>query len=129
VTGLAAKPIIDIQTSVPEVEDESSYLPSLVEAGYQLRVREPDHRMFRTPELDVHVHVCDTGRDWERRHLLLRDWLRHSSDDREAYAALKTELQKQTWETMNHYAEAKTTLISEMMVRAESWALATGWSP
>ena len=85
--------------------------------------------MFRTAELDVHIHICDAGSDWERRHLLLRDWLRESADDREAYAALKTGLQKQGWETMNHYADAKTDLISEMTARAEAWAVSTGWSP
>jgi GrpB-like predicted nucleotidyltransferase (UPF0157 family) len=129
VTGLAGKPIIDIQVSVLDVEKEESYLAPLAAAGYRLRVREPGHRMFRTPELHVHIHVCDTGGGWERRHLLLRDWLRHSADDRNAYAKLKTDLQKQGWETMNHYAEAKTALISEMLVRAEAWAASTGWSP
>jgi GrpB-like predicted nucleotidyltransferase (UPF0157 family) len=129
VTGLAAKPIIDIQITVVDVEQEPSYLTPLVGAGYLLRVREPGHRMFRTPDLHVHIHVCAAGSEWERRHLLLRDWLRHSADDREAYAELKTELQRQGWETMNHYAEAKTTLISEMTVRAEEWAASTGWSP
>jgi GrpB-like predicted nucleotidyltransferase (UPF0157 family) len=129
VTDLAAKPIIDIQVSVLDVEHEGSYLAPLAAAGYQLRVREAGHRMFRTPELDVHIHVCDMGSDWERRHLLLRDWLRRSADDREAYAELKTDLQMQGWESMNHYAEAKTALISEMMVRAEAWAASTGWSP
>src|ERR1051325_4080810 len=48
VPGLAAKPIIDIQVSVPDVEQESPYLEPLVAAGYRLRVREPGHRMFRT---------------------------------------------------------------------------------
>lgn len=129
VVGLAAKPIIDVQVSVLDVEQEPAYLEPLVAAGYRLRVREPGHRMFRTPELHVHVHVCDAGRDWERRHLLLRDWLRHSSADREAYAELKTQLQKQGWETMNDYADAKTTLITEMTARAEQWALSTGWAP
>jgi GrpB-like predicted nucleotidyltransferase (UPF0157 family) len=120
VMGLVAKPIIDIQISVLDVEQEPSYLTALVGAGYRLRVREPGHRMFRTPGLDVHVHVCAAGSDWERRHLLLRDWLRHSADDREAYAGLKAELQKQ---------RAKTALISEMTARAEEWAASTGWSP
>ena len=129
VPGLAAKPIIDIHVSVPDVEHEPSYLEPLVAAGYRLRVREPGHRMFRTADLDVHIHVCDAGSDWERRHLLLRDWLRESADDREAYAALKTGLQKQGWETMNHYADAKTDLSSEMTARAETWAASTGWSP
>jgi GrpB-like predicted nucleotidyltransferase (UPF0157 family) len=85
--------------------------------------------MFRTPALDVHIHLCDAGSDWERRHLLLRDWLQESADDREAYAALKTELQKQSWETVNHYADAKTALISEMTARAEAWAASIEWSP
>jgi GrpB-like predicted nucleotidyltransferase (UPF0157 family) len=129
VTGLAAKPIVDIQISVVDVDHEASYLDPLLAAGYRLRVREPGHRMFRTPELDVHIHVCDAGSEWERRHLLLRDWLRQSADDRAAYAALKMELQTQDWETMNHYADAKTVLIAEMTTRAEAWAASTGWSP
>ena len=126
---MAAKPIVDIQVSVPDVEQEGSYLAPLVTAGYRLRVREPGHRMFRTPELDVHIHVCDAGSDWEHRHLLFRDWLRRSADDRQAYADLKMRLQEQDWDTMNHYADAKSALIAEMTVRAEQWALSTGWSP
>lgn len=129
VVALPAKPIVDIQISVADVEDESSYLDTLVAADYRLRVRERGHRMFRTPELDVHVHVCDAGSAWERRHLLLRDWLRHSQEDREAYAALKLRLEQQDWATMNDYARAKTALIGEMTSRAEEWALARGWSP
>lgn len=104
VPGLAAKPIVDIQVSVPDVAHEPSYLQPLVAAGYRLRVREPGHRMFQTAELDVHIHVCDAGSG--RRHLLLRDWLRTSADDRDAYAALKTELQREHWETTNPYADA-----------------------
>ena len=129
VPGLAAKPIVDIQVSVPDVEHEPSYLQPLVATGYRLRVRERAHRMFRTPELDVHVHVCDAGSDWERRHLLLRDWLRESADDRDAYAALKLELGTRHWESMNHYADAKTDLISEITIRAEAWAESTRWRP
>jgi GrpB-like predicted nucleotidyltransferase (UPF0157 family) len=129
VRGLAAKPIVDIQVSVPDVDDEPSYVEPLVVAGYRLRVREPGHRMLRTPELDVHIHVCTTGSDWEVRHLLLRDWLRHSADDRAAYASLKTRLQRLDWETMNHYADAKTDLIVAMTARAQRWAASTGWTP
>jgi GrpB-like predicted nucleotidyltransferase (UPF0157 family) len=128
VVGLAAKPIIDIQVSVRDVEDEASYRDRFFNAGYQLRVREPGHRMFRTPALDVHVHVCRAGSDWERRHLLLRDWLRQSLEDREAYARLKQRLQEHDWETMDHYADAKSGFIAEMTARAERWA-STGWTP
>lgn len=129
VPGLTAKPIIDIDLSVPEVADVASYLDPLLAAGYRLRVREPDHLMVRTPELDVHVHICAAGSDWERRHLLFRGWLRTDATDRAAYAALKRELASRDWPDMNAYAAAKGALISEITVRAEEWAQATGWQP
>jgi len=129
VKDLPAKPIIDIQVSVPDVEQESSYLGPLGAAGYLLRVRERGHRMLRTPERDTHVHICDAGSEWERRHLLLRDWLRQSGADRQAYGDLKLQLQKQDWESMDHYADAKSDLIAEIGARAEAWARSTGWRP
>jgi hypothetical protein len=64
VPGLVAKPIIDIDLSVPAVEDESAWLLQLVDAGYLLRVREPGHRMVHTADRGVHVHVCSAGSDW-----------------------------------------------------------------
>lgn len=127
VPGLAAKPIVDIDVSVPDVEDEDAYLPALLAAGYELRVREPGHRLVRTPERDVHVHVCATGSDWERSHLLFRDRLRLDAADRHAYAALKRELAERDWPSMNDYADAKGDLIAEITARAEAWAAETGW--
>jgi GrpB-like predicted nucleotidyltransferase (UPF0157 family) len=128
VPGLAAKPIVDVQVSVRDTDQESLYVQPLEAAGYQLRVREPAHRMLRTPERDVHVHVWPAGSGDERRHLLFRDWLRHSRPDREAYEALKRELALQDWEDRQDYAEAKGPLICEIMQRAEAWATASCWS-
>ncbi|MFI9405121.1 GrpB family protein [Nocardia sp. NPDC052316] len=129
VPGLAAKPIIDIDLSVPEVEDQAGYLPPLLAAGYQLRVREPGHRMVRTVQRDVHVHIVTVGSDWERRHLLFRDWLRHDGGDRIAYERLKRQLAQRNWPDMNAYADAKGPLIAEITQRAQSWAESIGWTP
>ncbi len=129
VPGLAAKPIIDIQLSVADVEDEAFYVPPMEVAGDVLRVREPGHRMFRTSDVGVQIHVCETGSDWERRHLLFRDWLRRSSEDRERYEAAKRELARREWDDVNDYADAKSTVINEMTTRAESWAAATSAVP
>lgn len=128
VPGLVAKPIVDLDVSVPDVDDEAAYLPALEAAGYVLRVREPAHRMLRTPSLDVHVHVCTAGSDWERRHLLFRDWLREDEADRNAYAALKLSLAEREWPDTNDYAQAKGPLIAEITVRAEAWAQRRAWS-
>src|SRR5262245_30094277 len=64
VPGLAAKPIIDICLTVDDSADEAAYVPVLEAAGYLLRIREPDwfeHRLLRTPERDVHLHVFTVG--------------------------------------------------------------------
>lgn len=129
VPGLAAKPIIDVQVSVEDVDAEQTYVPPLTAVGYALRVREAQHRMLRTPTLDVHVHVCSTGSKWERRHLLFRDWLRTDDRDRSAYEALKRTLAAREWETMNHYARAKDEFIAAAFVRAEAWLNAPGGVP
>ena len=118
VPHLAAKPIIDIDLSVADVEDEAAYVPDLVAAGYVLRVREPQHRMLRTPELDVHLHVCDLGSDWERRHRIFRDWLRNHSDDRRLYEDVKRSLSGRVWADTNDYADAKTDVVEAIMRRA-----------
>src|SRR5215475_1898880 len=94
VPGLAAKPIIDILVVVPGSADESAYLSQLEAAGYVLRVREPDwheHRMFRTLEEDVHIHIYSVGCLEIQRVLSFRDRLRGNSDDRSRYERIKRE--------------------------------------
>ena len=130
VEGLIAKPVIDIQVSVEDPDDESTYVAQLEQAGYHLRVREAGHRMLRAFEpMAVHIHVCQVASDWERRHLLFRDWLRHNAADRDAYAKFKVSLQNTDWETLDDYAEAKSTIVAEITVRAEAWAAEMDWQP
>jgi GrpB-like predicted nucleotidyltransferase (UPF0157 family) len=116
VEGLAAKPIVDIIVEMDE-PDEATFLAPLERAGYELRVREPDHWMLRTPAHDVHVHIWVDADD-VRRHLVFRDRLRTSPADRAAYEALKIELAEQEWEDMNDYADAKSAFFDEIVARA-----------
>lgn len=121
VPGLAAKPIIDILLVVEDSNDEPSYLPALEEAGYVLRVRERDfyeHRMFRTADKDVHIHVFPPDSPEIEHYLLLRDRLRDNDEERELYARTKRELANETWPTMQHYAEAKTGVVEGIIARA-----------
>jgi GrpB-like predicted nucleotidyltransferase (UPF0157 family) len=121
VPGLAAKPIVDILLVVEDSSDEASYVPALEEAGYVLRVREPDfdeHRMLRTPTKDVHVHVFSAGSPEIERYLLLRDRLREDAEDRELYVRTKRELANREWPSMQHYAEAKSEVLEGIIARA-----------
>lgn len=118
VPALAAKPIIDILVVVPDSADESAYLPRLEAAGYVLRVREPDwneHRMLRTPEKDVHIHIYSAGCPEIERNLAFRDRLRRNIDDRRRYEQTKRELAACEWSDMNAYAEAKTEVIESII--------------
>lgn len=122
VPGLAAKPIIDVLVTVSDVGDEASYGPSLERARYELRVTEPEHKMFRTPARDVHVHVLEQRDPEVSRYLTLRDHLRRSPSDRTEYEQLKRSLAQREWSDMNHYADAKGPLIEAILARA-------AWSP
>src|SRR5579875_1675733 len=115
VPGLAAKPIIDILVAVNDPDDEGSYLDAMEGAGYELWVREPGHRMFRTPERDVHVHVWRDSDPEVERYLRFRDLLRRSPADRRTYEQLKRELAQFEWADTNHYADAKTPLIEQIL--------------
>lgn len=123
VPGLAAKPIIDILVVVLDSADESAYLPQLEAAGYVLRVREPDwneHRMFRTPEKDVHIHIYSVGCPEIERNLTFRDRLRRNIEDRRRYEQTKRELAAKEWPDMNAYADAKTEVIESIIEASQA---------
>jgi GrpB-like predicted nucleotidyltransferase (UPF0157 family) len=129
VPGLAAKPIIDIAVGITDVEDDDAYVPALLAAGYEMRVQEPAHRLLRTPALDVHVHVYNSGSRPLADYRTLRDHLRRNAADRELYAMTKRQLAAMEWPSMNHYAEAKTDVITDILRRAEAHAQETSECP
>ncbi|GLK17840.1 GrpB family protein [Herbiconiux flava] len=118
VPGLAAKPIVDIVVAVGDITAEEDYLDPLLAAGYVLRVREPGHRLVRTPERDVHVHVYQLGDPAIAGYLLLRDHLRADPADRALYEGTKRALMARSWADMNAYSDAKTEVIVAIKERA-----------
>jgi GrpB-like predicted nucleotidyltransferase (UPF0157 family) len=121
VPGLAAKPVIDVVMEVADSRDEAAYVPELESAGYRLRIRESDwheHRMFKGPGTEMHLHVFSSGCPEIERMLMFRDWLRQNAADRELYARAKLELAQKEWKYGQNYADAKTPAIEEIMARA-----------
>lgn len=123
VPGLAAKPILDILLVVGNSADESAYVPALEQAGYVLRIREPnwyEHRLLRGSGPAVNLHVLSPDCAEAERMLLMRDWLRTHPDDRELYERTKRQLALKTWPFVQNYADAKTAVVEDILARARA---------
>jgi putative glutamine amidotransferase len=123
VPGLAAKPVIDIQVSVPSMMPRSAYVEPLRALGYRWGI-DPwsnEHEFFSRDEggeRAFHVHVCPAASEWERRHLAFRDWLRDHPDDAAAYERLKRDGAERHPRDTYSYADAKAAFVREIESKA-----------
>lgn len=123
VPGLSAKPIIDMVMAVADSGNEAAYVPPLEAIGYTLKIREPDwyhHRVLNPPEIPGNLHVFSQGCEEIQQMLLFRDWLRSHPEDRLLYEQAKQELAARTWKYVQNYADAKTEVVREILIRARS---------
>ncbi len=130
VPQLAAKPVIDIQIGVDDLDAEDNYVPQIAALGVALRAREPHHRYFRPSgsiPRTIQIHVYRTGSHDERIHILFRDYMRAEADAREAYALMKREVARRYRDDRIAYNEAKTAFILDALESAERWAIQTRW--
>jgi GrpB-like predicted nucleotidyltransferase (UPF0157 family) len=121
VPGLAAKPVIDIQISVPSLEPMEPYRRGLERIGYAYRPDdESEHRFFH---LDLggartfNVHVCAAGGAWERRHLAFRDHLQKDREEAVRYEAVKRGLATRFGHDVDAYADSKSPYIRSVEAR------------
>lgn len=92
VPGLPAKPIIDIDLTVPDSRDEEAYRGPLESEGFVLVLREPrwhEHRLARFEEPLANIHIWSPDCPETIRHRMLRDWLIAHPEDRDRYAEAK----------------------------------------
>ena len=128
--GLPAKPVIDVQVSVANLENEGTYRPAIESLGWPLRMRSRERRFFRPPKgkpRAVHVHVVENGTEEERRNLLFIAYLRTHPKERGAYADLKRDLASRFEHCRADYLRGKADLIAEILHLAEQWAEQNDW--
>jgi GrpB-like predicted nucleotidyltransferase (UPF0157 family) len=92
VSGLAAKPVIDIDLTVADPGREQDYIPALEKIGFRLVVREPwwyGHRALRADEPRCNLHVFGFDSPELVKHRIFRDWLRGNPGERDRYVAAK----------------------------------------
>ena len=125
IPGLAAKPRIDILLVVADSSDEAAYVPMMETAGYKLNIREPEwheHRLFKGPDTDINLHVFSPDCAETEQMLLFRDWLRNNPGELQLYEQTKRELAARDWKYVQHYADAKTAVVHEILKRARGEA-------
>jgi GrpB-like predicted nucleotidyltransferase (UPF0157 family) len=127
VSGLAAKPVIDLQASVDALEPRARYVEPLERLGYLFAPdpESPDFHFFGLPAerpRTHHLHVCAVGSHHELRHLALRDYLRAHPDEAAEYAALKRDLVARHRRDRLAYIEGKDDYVTGLERRALAWA-------
>ncbi len=130
VPGLAAKPVIDIQISVPALEPPEPYAAPLEELGYGnwRDVHDPDHRFCRDDPRRHHIHLVIAGSALESDRPLFRDFLAERPEVRQSYAEFKARAALAFGHDRDRYVAAKDEFIRPAMSTARDWARATGWN-
>ena len=130
VRGLAAKPVIDIQISVPALEPATPYAGPLEVLGYGnwRDVHDPEHRFCRDEPRRHHVHLVVAGSAVESGRPLFRDYLAVNPDVRRAYAELKVASARTFGHDRDRYTSAKEEFIESALLQARAWARDTEWT-
>ena len=132
VPDLAAKAVIDIQISVQSLEPRDLYCARLTELGYThfpLGDFDLMYPFFKRPVAwpsTHHVHLCASGSEQERSHLVFRDYLRRNPAVAADYVALKRKLvavhDGRTMESQENYSLSKTEFVRSVLSRASAEA-------
>lgn len=120
VPGLAAKPLIDMMPELRHHEDGPSLAPLLEPLGflyfgaYGIEGR----HFFRRKgdvDVDVNVHMFETGHIEIERHVVFRDALRSNPALLQTYQALKEELAVRFPNDVDSYARSKSDFIEGVL--------------
>jgi GrpB-like predicted nucleotidyltransferase (UPF0157 family) len=122
VSGLGAKPIVDILVGVDCLADVERCIPEIEALGYEYvpeyEKELPQRRYFHRDETGAraqHLHAVEIDSDFFRDHLAFRDALRADAKLARAYETLKRELAGRFGHDREGYTDAKTLFIEAVL--------------
>jgi len=128
ISGLAAKPVIDILGEVEDLDDIDACRGSLVTLGFDPlgEFGMVQRRFFkRLPMPDfpcaIHLHVFAAGDPQIERHLRFRDYLRAHPSEAKKYEELKQSLASVFTNDREGYNEGKNSQVQELDRKALLW--------
>jgi GrpB-like predicted nucleotidyltransferase (UPF0157 family) len=127
VPGLAAKPIVDIEIQVRQLEPMDPYRAPLEALGYHFTFDPdmPDLHFFGCPAerpRRFHLHISQDGSPHFGRVVAVRDYLRAHSDEAAAYAAEKRRVSAAHAGDSSAYYRGKFDFVVALERRALAWA-------
>jgi GrpB-like predicted nucleotidyltransferase (UPF0157 family) len=145
VPALGAKDVIDIQVTIPDLDEAGGVTNPLREAGFRQGAAfqydvfhkkaetDPELRklFMREPEGErrAHIHIRELGRFNQRYALLFRDYLRSSENVRAEYELLKRRASELFAESIDGYLFLKDPVEHIIYEAAALWAEKVAWSP
>jgi GrpB-like predicted nucleotidyltransferase (UPF0157 family) len=127
VPGMAAKPVIDIVTIVPDVRAVA--VGSLVPHGYTFRPRafpeDPDHLFLVKDTAGVrshHLHIFASTSPLPPENRTFRDYLAAHPDAARRYEAAKRAAADLHPDSRARYADAKQEFVLRLAAEARAWA-------
>ena len=120
VSGLAAKPIVDVQVSAADLDDEAPTCRRSKRSGCSCAAatsctatsgRSAAHRVTSTSTSTS----ATSDPPWKREHLLFRDYLREHAEARDAYSRAKRAAAARWADDGFAYTDAKTEVILQIL--------------
>ena len=127
VSGLGAKPIIDITVGVRRLSDAEVCIEPLGSIGYEYvpeyEKELPERRYFRKGPEGVrnkhfHLHMVQHDGGFWKRDLMFRDYLRCHPDVAQQYCELKRKLAEKHRLNREAYTDAKTSFVESVLAEA-----------
>ncbi len=126
ISGLGAKPTIDILVAINHLSDARNCIDPLRLIGYEYQpqheVQLPERRYFRKgkapEEQHYHLHMVELKSNFWTKHLLFRDYLRAHPDVAQEYQELKKQLAVEYGVNREGYTDAKAPFIESIIARA-----------
>lgn len=120
IPGISAKPIIDIMLGVRRMDRLIELVAILGSLDYVHKGEAgvPGRQFFArgNPTL-VHLHMTEHGSPFWHEHIVFRDHLISSAEDREAYASLKQVLAAMYPDDRDAYTAGKSAFITDVLHR------------
>ena len=129
ISGICAKPIVDIAVGVADPSVLEGFEPALAQRGIILRTRASDEEGgwllvtgdFARDTRTSHIHVVAyEGKAWHN-YIDFRDYLNHCEAAAREYEQRKLALAAQYPDDRESYTRGKAELIARLLERANAW--------